>query len=355
MVENKTVYKCTSCGGIMEFDVESQCLKCPNCDSTMNIEHNEGSIIEHELTLEDKRKIKVEEKETTTMVCSGCGANIELASNDTGAKCPYCGSSYVLAEKQIESIIPDGVVPFKIDKNEVLVKFRTWIKKRWLAPNELKHLYQHGGFQGIYVPYWTFDADASCYYTAEGGRNREVHYQDEEGNDKVRIEIDWYPVSGHVSNFFDDIQVTASRRYQKGFFRGIQPFNFNELVSYAPEYTSGYLSENYSIDLEEGHREAVSIMNSELSSMSSSDVRRKGYDHVRSVHINPIFSNETYKYLLLPIYSTSYSYKNKNYTVLINGQTGRISGAYPKSWIKITLLIVAIIAVIGLFMYFINQ
>ena len=32
---------------------------------------------------------------------------------------------------------------------------------------------------------------------------------------------------------------------------------------------------------------------------------------------------------------------------MINGYTGEIAGRYPKSWIKITLLVLLIIAVIG--------
>ena len=32
---------------------------------------------------------------------------------------------------------------------------------------------------------------------------------------KTKIEVDWYPTSGHVSKFFDDIQVPASSTHEK--------------------------------------------------------------------------------------------------------------------------------------------
>ena len=353
MSEKTKVYRCDACGGIMEFDIKTQGLKCPNCDNTRVIENEKNTIVEHELTLDDRRKINVEEKSTSTMTCSGCGANIELESNDTAAKCPYCGSSYVLADKQVETLVPDGVIPFKIDKNEVVIKFRTWIKKRWLAPNELKNLYQHGGFQGIYIPYWTFDANVSCDYIGEGGKDREVQCKDEDGNDTTKTETDWYPVSGHIDNFFADVQVAASSRYKKGFFNGIQPFNFKEIKSYSPDYISGYMSENYSISLEDGHDDAIGKMKQELNSMAGREIRRS-YDHARNIKISPRFYDETYKHLLLPIYATSYSYKNKNYTVIINGQTGKIQGDYPKSVAKIIVLIIIGLIIIGLIMHFSN-
>ena len=233
------------------------------------------------------------------------------------------------------------------------MKFNLWIKKRWLAPSELKHLYQQGGFQGIYIPYWTFDANASCDYIGEGGRDRKVKSKDEDGNEVTKIETDWYQVSGHINNFFDDIQIAASVRYKKGFFKGIEPFNFKELKAYSPDYISGYLSENYSIDLETGHNEAVKKMNSELTSMAGREIRKE-YDHARNIKVNSKFYNETYKNLLLPIYATSYSYKNKNYNVIINGQTGKIQGDYPKSVAKLIILAIVAIIIVCLIMYFSN-
>ena len=345
------IYRCEACGGVMEFDVNSQKLKCPNCETEIEIINDETKIVEHELNLDLARTIKPEEKTTKTLNCSGCGASIEMASNETAAECPYCGSNYVLAEKQTELIVPDGVVPFKLDKIKVQELFKTWIKKRWLAPGEFKNLYQHGGFQGIYVPYWTFDAQADCHYTGEGGKDRKVKYKDSEGNEKTKIETDWYYTSGRINHFFDDVQVAASTRFKGGFFKGIEPFDFKQVSSYSPEYISGYLSENYTIGLEDGHKEAISQMKSDLRSMAENDIRRR-YDRARNVRISPRFYDETYKHLLLPVYSTSYQFKGKTFNVLINGQTGIIKGEYPKSPIKIAILIVLILAVAGLIFYF---
>lgn len=353
MSENSTLYKCECCGGTMEFDVKTQSLKCPNCDATIKIDSDSSTIVEHNLTIDATRRITAKEKTTSTMTCSGCGALIEIEGKETAAVCPYCGSSYVLAEKQREALIPDGVVPFKIDKNEVLVRFKKWINGKWLAPNELKKLYQYDKFQGIYVPYWTFDAQVNCPYTASGGKDRQVRYRDSDGKEKTRIETDWYPVSGNIDHFFDDIQVPATVSYKKSHFNGIEPFLFNNLKSYSPEYVSGYLAENYSVDLKEGHIDARGKMESKLVSMASNQVLRR-YDRVRNVNIRPYYSNETYKYILVPVYSTSYFYKNKSYNVLINGQTGQIQGDYPKSKVKIVLIIIAVLIVVAIVYYIIK-
>lgn len=344
------VYYCPSCGGIMEFDVKAQKLKCPNCDHEEEISHNGKDVYEHSLNVNALRKIKVEEKSTVTMVCKGCGAPIEIDKNSTATACPYCGSSYVLADKQMEIIEPDGVVTFKLTQQEVKDIFHKWIKGRWLAPGELKHLYQHGSFSGMYVPYWTFDADAVAHYHAMGGRDREVHYKDNQGNTQTKTVTDWYPTSGVVRNFFDDVLVCAAKRNDKFLLEGIDDYNTKNMPPYSPDYLSGYSAENYSVDLETGHNIALNKMSSVLRDMASSDVLRR-YDHVKDVRIDAKFNNETYKYVLVPVYSTTYSYKDKNYTVLINGENGRIKGEYPKSIAKIIAIIAAIVAAVMMILY----
>lgn len=344
------IYYCDGCGGVLEWDPRAQKLKCPNCGNIQEMVNDSDSIIEHTLSLDAKRTIRATEKESHTMECQGCGASMEVGGNETAAKCPYCGSSYVLSQKQEDVLTPDGVIPFQLDKNAVTEKFRNWIKGRWLAPSSLKNLYQHGGFTGIYVPYWTFDADCDCPYDAEGGKERKEHYKDKDGNDQVKTVVDWYPTHGHLHHFFDDVQTPASTRFSGGMLSGLEPYDFNKLVSYDSGYISGYLSENYSIDLQKGNMNAKIKMQSTLDSMAHSEVLRK-YDQCRNVRLHPRYSKETYKYALVPVYSTSYRFNDKTYAVVINGQTGVVHGEYPRSPFKIAMIIILIIlAIIGIMM-----
>ena len=81
----------------------------------------------------------------------------------------------------------------------------------------------------------------------------------------------------------------ASIRYKSGLFKGIEPFNLKQLLPYSPDYISGHLSENYSVGLEGGHRDAIGIMNDGVRSMAESNVRRR-YDRVRSVRLSGGYS-----------------------------------------------------------------
>ena len=53
------IYYCSSCGGVMEFDVKTQTLKCPNCETQINIVNDKDKIIEHNFTKKAAKTITV--------------------------------------------------------------------------------------------------------------------------------------------------------------------------------------------------------------------------------------------------------------------------------------------------------
>ena len=77
----------------MEFDVETQSLKCPNCDTVVPILNETERIVEHSLTRHAMQTIKASEKTRQTMECKGCGAKIEVDPTSTAGECPYWRSS----------------------------------------------------------------------------------------------------------------------------------------------------------------------------------------------------------------------------------------------------------------------
>lgn len=346
----KEVYRCESCDGIMEYDIDSKMLKCPNCGNTVAIINETASIIEHPLTIDAKRTLQPSVKHSSTMECTGCGATLEIAKDDTTSECPYCGSTYVLSQKQLDAIIPDGIIPFAIDQNNAKELFRNWVSKRWLAPHKLKTMYQQGEMKRLYLPYWTFDAESDASYTAMGGRHRTERYRDKDGNTRTKSVTDWYHTSGHIHHNFDDVLVKAVSNERSIFLEKIEPYDLGRIVSYAPQYLQGCVSQCYDVNLSSAHQSAREIMASALHSDAGNDVRRR-YDTVKNIHIQPVYRNETYKHIFVPVYATSYHYEHKLYQVAINGQTGNVHGDYPKSPIKIAAIVIAAILLIIAILY----
>ena len=72
-----------------------------------------------------------------------------------------------------------------------------------------------------------------------------------------------------------------------------------------------------------------------------------GGDTQRSLNVHNTYANETFKHVLLPVYVAAYRYNDKPFRFLVNGQTGEVVGESPLSWVKITLLVLFIAAVIA--------
>ena len=102
------------------------------------------------------------------------GAEAVANANQLTAECAFCGSIHIRPQSNEDLIKPESLIPFKIDKQTSLKKFKEWLKKRYFSPNDLKLLAKEEKVQGVYIPFWTFDADTNSFYTAEKG----IYYYD---------------------------------------------------------------------------------------------------------------------------------------------------------------------------------
>jgi len=298
--DSSQVYLCSGCGGNMEFDISSQKMKCPYCQTELDIQDDKSLIQEYDFNdITNKESSSTWNNEVSVIKCDGCGAESVVEKEQTALFCSYCGSSHVLESKQSAGIRPEGILPFKIDNHKAGELFTKWIRSRWLAPGSLKAFYQSDKLKSVYVPYWTYDAETYNSYNAEGGT---VYYVEVERNGQKSRErkVRWYNVNGRFERFFDDVQVNASKNFDESLMRKIEPYNTNELEPYKPQYLSGYTAEKYSIGVKECFESAKNKMHDAL----TDDVRKmvlKKYDEVRNIRIDTRYSNVTYKHVLLPV------------------------------------------------------
>ncbi|HBB84137.1 MAG TPA: primosomal protein N' (replication factor Y) - superfamily II helicase, partial [Sulfitobacter sp.] len=113
----------------------------------------------------------------------------------------------------------------------------------WFAPNGLQQYARKGRrMQGIYVPFWTYDAQTASSYRGERGT---VYYvtrtvmRDGKRVQQQVPKIRWRAASGRVARFFDDVLVLASKSLPKRFTDALAPWDLAALEPYAPEYLAG--------------------------------------------------------------------------------------------------------------------
>ena len=210
----------------------------------------------------------------------------------------------------------------------------------WLAPNPLKRAALTDTLQGVYLPFWTFDAQAHCSWSAEAGYYYyETETYTENGEEKTRQvrHTRWEPVSGLVEHFFDDELVSASKGVPEELMGKIEPFpTVESLVPYDGGFLAGWTVEQYQVDLATAADEAEATMQKELWSRCEGKVPG---DTSRGLQIEPLYTGQTFKHVLLPVWVLSYRYGKEAYQVLINGYTGQIAGKYPVSALKVALLL----------------
>jgi hypothetical protein len=159
-------------------------------------------------------------------------------------------------------------------------------------------------------------------------------------------QVRWEPAAGHLSHFFDDDLVCASRGVRPGLLRAVEPFPTTELKPYDAGYVSGWVVERYQIDLVTAAQAARADMDAQLNALCVAQIPGDTY---RNLAVQANYSGQTFKHILAPIWFLTYTFGAKSYQCVQNGVTGAISGEYPKSPWKIALIVVAVI--IGLIIF----
>ena len=281
--------------------------------------------------------------DTAIIACGTCGAQIAVDEHCTATVCPMCGSTQLLESRQEAGVPPDGVIPFRVDRETAQQNFAKWVKSRWFAPNRLKQAYQAGKLQGIYLPFWTFDAQVTSTYWGQGGNTHTV--RDSKGN--TRTEIHWRPVSGTVGGFYDDLQVCATMNSASQVVEKVLPYNTcDNTLPFSPSYLSGFLAEHYAIPATQAVDTAKEQVRANQIEQAENDIRSRGFTHARVSNINIEYHKITYKHVLLPAWSSAFAYNGKQYMYIINGESGKVGGQRPYSIPKIVAAVAAAAAAI---------
>ncbi len=350
-------FPCPSCGGDLRFDPGHGRLICDHCGHTDVLtqgRRNAGAIPETAFRRGIEAELPDHETEERHLShCPNCGAEMAFDPKVHATECPFCATPVVADPGLSRHIRPKGVAPFVVTEPEAHQAMTRWLGSLWFAPSGLLEFARKGRrLDGVYLPYWTYDAATSSrysglrgtiYYTSENVMVRDQHGHMRSETRQVQ-QIRWTQVSGHVSRLFDDVLVLASRSLPTDHTEALAPWDLTRLEPYQPEYLAGFRSETYSVSLDDGMDEARSFMDR----MIERDVRFDiGGDRQQVSAIDTDISDVTFKHILLPVWTAAYRFSGKSYRFVVNGQTGRVSGERPWSWVKIVATALTLAILVG--------
>lgn len=355
--------KCKSCGASAHFLPGSNKLRCDHCGAEEEIDTLEAPVIslDYEKYITENNAL-YQTAVLHTVKCSGCGSETILEKSITADKCPFCASPLVVSTANQVMVKPHYILPFKIDTKTAVSFFNKWLKGLWFAPSDLakKVNANVSALKGVYMPYWTYDADTVTQYEGQRGDHyyvtetytTTVNGQQQTQTRQVR-KTRWSYTSGTVSGKYNNVLVPSSKSLPQDTLLELAPWDLQLLKNFDERYLSGFRSENFQTTPQIGLDTAKQLIEPEIMNDIRNDI---GGDEQRIDSSSTKYDNIGIKYIMLPVWVSAYKYNNKIYQFTVNARTGEVIGKRPYSAIKITLFVLMILAIITLaILYFSNQ
>lgn len=345
-------YKCPCCGGAIEFDSNSQNMKCPYCDTEFEIEamkefneaqQDTGDKLDWEIPTEEWSSAEQEGMRVYT--CQSCGGQI-LASDTTAASsCPYCDNPIVMTGQFAGGLKPDMIIPFKIDKDGAKAALSNYLKGKFLLPKSFKDENRINEIKGVYVPFWLFDCDANANIRYRATRIRSWS----SGNYRY-TETMYFLIIRNGSLQFEKVPVDGSQNMPDELSEAIEPYNYHDCIAFNSAYLAGYMADKYDVDAKQSENRANERIRKSTQEEFRSTVR--GYSTVVPESTNIRLNSGKIHYALLPVWMLNTEYNGKNYTFAMNGQTGKFVGNLPTDWKKFWGLFAGIAGGVTAVMFF---
>jgi hypothetical protein len=345
-------FACPACGGEAVWNPAKQKLVCPFCgtESPAKLNAATGAIVEHDLVAslrgitDDARGWKAEKRQVK---CMSCNAISVFDPKRQAQNCEFCGSAQLVPYEETKPAFrPESVLPFVIGDAQARDRIRQWYGKLWLAPGALKRRALTDTVKGIYLPYWTFDAQADAQWTADAGYyyyTTETYVENGQTRTRQVRNVRWEPATGRLSHFFDDDLVCASVGVHPGLLRGIEPFPTGTLKPYDAGYVAGWVVERYQIDLVGAAQRAREAMDAKVAALCAQEIPGDTY---RNLEVHTQYTRQTFKHILAPVWLMTYNYGRRSFQCVQNGVTGAIQGEYPKSPWKIAALVLVLLVIV---------
>lgn len=328
-------YKCLNCGAGLKFNPDKQDFLCEYCDSVFK----EEDFFDKDNSL-DTQTAATEEKDgfenAVLYVCPSCGAEVVTDETTAATTCYYCSNPVVLSGKLSGELKPDNIIPFKIDKNDAISKFKDLCIKKKFLPKDFISESRLEEIKGVYFPYWYIDGESDGNINATSKQVRSWMVGDIRHTETT--------VRGHFRQgnlSIRNMPEAALKSKDRDILKYVCPFNSSDFVPFSMSYLSGFFAEKRDIEISEIEKS----VNEKIKSYSTQKL-------LQSIEFtNPTVKDSSirigdvrWSYNLLPVWVLNYKHKDKTYIYALNGQTGKVYGELPVCNKKLAALFAGVTA-----------
>ncbi len=300
------MYKCTSCGGRLKFDIASQQLKCEYCDTLYDPYETGSEAVAEEETLYD----------VTVFSCPQCGGEIYSTDEMAAGFCSFCGAEAIFKSRLESMERPDHIIPFKLTKDDCKKAYSDLMRKAIFAPKELKDPKYIDGFRGIYMPYWVYN------FTQQG-------HVSIPAKDSFRVGDYIYTnhvnLVGDVDALYEGISYDASSTFADDISARIAPYSIYEMKDFSPSFMSGFYADvsDVASPVYSNDAERVALQDSFKRIMATPKFR-KYTSKATENSISEVSTQQKTTLTMFPVWFLSYRKKDRVSYATVNGQTGKV-------------------------------
>jgi len=216
------------------------------------------------------------------------------------------------------------VVPFALTKDQAVAALKAHVKGKSLVPRVFRDNQHIDLIQGVYAPFWLFDADvhADVRFNAT-----QVRTWSDASN--TYTETSYFDVARIGDTSFAGIPADGSRKLDDTYMQAIEPFDMSAAKPFSMAYLSGFVAERYDVDADASRPVAYQRLGNTVREMVGQSV--SAYATADVVSENLTITKAAVHYVLLPVWLLNTVYKGKLYCFAMNGQTGKFIGELPAS------------------------
>ncbi len=281
--------------------------------------------------------------------CPNCGAITAFDPAMRTVRCPFCGTDFGIggSAAAVPTLNVDQyVLPFRLNAETSAERIREWLGSSFFAPRDLKSRSTIRQGNGIYVPFWRFDARADSNWEGEVSRTNTRQVQRAVQNADGRTEtrwvdeqyLTWHPRTGsHQGNH--RAYITASTGLSQSEADQLMPFPEEGMRTFSPDLLSGFSAEQPGVD-EDG---AWETGEQRIREMERAECAK---EVERLSRVETQLSDRKTALCYLPVWVYNYAYQGQQFHVSVNGDTGEIIGDRPVSRGRIAMVVAAVAVVV---------
>lgn len=292
--------------------------------------------------------------DATTLACQQCNGALQVGPLDKTSTCPWCGSGNIVKRPPRPGMPqPSFVIGFTKSADEVKRDVKAWSKRvSFWAPRAFRKL-EVEQLRPVYLPAYLVSGVVKGHWSAKAGYEYRK-LKSRNGKTEMETETEWHSVGADYALRVHDLLISASERVSNGELQKLEPYDLGRLARYSDAAIAGWPAEEPARDVNSLDDSLTNEVTASMAPRLRALVPGEKVDDFTftSAIVDPAFAS-----VLVPVWTMMVRWHETKprVRVLVNGQTGQVTGKVPTSWLKVTLAVLLVLAALGGAIWWLSQ